>query len=393
MKLGVEDALSQSSFNFFLPQDRSFRRGMDDEKTSRRLGDPLKDKWEINYQFAIDFMILISHDDESVLKQRYKDLEKISSSIFGNFKFLEKGYRKENHKNQPIEHFGYRDGLSKLKLWNKHDKFVSRAKLSVLLDETWGSYLVFRKYEQHVDTYHNRIEELAEKISTSMKNPPKKNSNYWTDLIEYCKAQVIGRYPDGTPLFLFDKPESWEDLKKSKKGIVNEEKIRQFNQYPIGAWKHPGYTEETNGAKCPFHSHIRKTNPRNSKLSKKISYGGNEIESELRIARRGIPYGKDNTGEELGLLFMCFQGSIAKQFELILRNWCNTTGFFETNTGTDPIIGTPKKNVPQRWNKKWNSKKNTVNFNFNAKGRAPIVTMKGGYYLYAPSIQWFKSLK
>lgn len=67
--------------------------------------------------------------------------------------------------------------------------------------------------------------------------------------------------------------------------------------------------------------------------------------------RRGIPFGfRPASGEggatrDVGLLFMCFQSDIGRQFEFIQRSWVDNPNFPEfllipgLNTGDDALIG------------------------------------------------------
>ena len=130
-------------------------------------------------------------------------------------------------------------------------------------------------------------------------------------------------------------------------------------------------------------------------------------ERKRRIARRGIPYGKpmpeicdavdtdaDRAGDR-GLLFLCFQANVEDQFEFIQRTWVDNPNFpdnvfnlpFEDDTGDDPLIG-QDQNEKQRWPKKWGDKDaGRTKFNFEA-----AVTLKGGEYLFAPSLPFLKGL-
>ncbi len=113
---------------------------------------------------------------------------------------------------------------------------------------------------------------------------------------------------------------------------------------------------------------------------------------EHRIARRGIIYGKrkfdlsDHPEKGVGLLFMCFQADIAKQFEHLQKMANAITG------GLDPIIGqTANKKTPlqQQWPSDWAGEgRKTKAFNFQG-----FVTLQGGEYFFAPSISFLRRLK
>lgn len=273
-----------------------------------------------------------------------------------------------------LEHFGYVDGISQ-PLFLKEDieeyrknnvdewSFDPSANLGLVLvrdtpaktDDAWGSYFVYRKLEQNVREFKHHEHELADKL----------NLPEWDE--ERVGAMIVGRFEDGTPLTL-----SGED-KMISSGIMNN-----FN-----------YGADGEGLKCPFHAHIRKTNPRR----------GAE-DNTHRMARRGITYGHRNVSTTIenhfvqmptsgvGLLFMSFQADIEKQFEHIQARWANNDDHPQKNVGLDLVIGPEKGNRFGRYPKRYddpNAERPRLDFkNF--------VTLKGGDYFFAPSIPFLKSL-
>ena len=119
-----------------------------------------------------------------------------------------------------------------------------------------------------------------------------------------------------------------------------------------------------------------------------------------RIVRRGVTYGKrekepkDNPRlEELpssgvGLLFLCYQKNIAKQFQVLQDQWANNPGFPKQGVGIDPIIGQLKqgKTGQQKWPVQWGDPHATPQ-SFEFRG---FVTLKGGEYFFAPSIYFLR---
>ena len=403
------------------PKDVSFWNGMKHRQTRNRLNDPEVEFWESDYKKTVHFLVLVSFDYEKS-KLSNKTIQSIISK-YGELVFDQQGQRKfilENNKNYPIEWFGFRDGLSKLKLWRKRSTKISKENLSILLDEYFGSYFIVRKYEQHVKNFKCQIKKLSEKIIENLNDEDltkfningSSNPDEIAQLIkEFCEAQVIGRFKDGTLLSRYESRLSKEGCTLDEIDELN----KGFDLYLPDSWKRKDLIElesfmnleekKEEGSKCPFHSHIRKSNPRNSEVSSSTSYGGDNIKTEIRIARRGIPY-DDRTEEEkkspedpnhnVGLIFMSYQGSIRNSFEFIITEWVNNVLFPNSITGdegVDPLIGVPRKGFDQKWNTKWDSPNSKqVKMGFNSEESKPIVTMKGGYYFYAPSIEWLKSL-
>ncbi|HSS79408.1 MAG TPA: hypothetical protein VLV54_21985, partial [Thermoanaerobaculia bacterium] len=162
-----------------------------------------------------------------------------------------------------------------------------------------------------------------------------------------------GRFKNGTPLALYGE----EQDQHGKAGWSND-----FD-----------YVKDPLGSRCPFHSHVRRVNPRNDKAKGR------------RIARRGIPY-TEGTGKQ-GLLFLCFQSKIHDQFAYLHRNWANVDFPF-AGTGIDPLIGTAgyQQDATQLWPREW-GKDPSVWFDFSG-----VVTLKGGGFFFAPSIPFLRGL-
>jgi hypothetical protein len=129
------------------------------------------------------------------------------------------------------------------------------------------------------------------------------------------------------------------------------------------------------------------------------------------MARRGIPYGLRTDGPNddqidnkptggVGLIFMAYQADIENQFEFTQNKWVDNRQFARPlviagpETGIDPVIGqlpSPAPNPPapgQLYPLDWNQRSSTTPFDFSG-----FVTMRGGCYLFAPSISFLTSLK
>jgi hypothetical protein len=86
----------------------------------------------------------------------------------------------------------------------------------------------------------------------------------------------------------------------------------------------------------------------------------------------------------VGLLFMCFQASIAKQFAFLQRQWANALGGGES----DAVIEQRRAAgaVTHQWPHAWGGPVRTP----VAFGR--YVKLKGGEAFFAPSRQYFARL-
>jgi deferrochelatase/peroxidase EfeB len=146
------------------------------------------------------------------------------------------------------------------------------------------------------------------------------------------------------------------------------------------------FGSDPQGSRCPFHAHVRKTNPRGDTVREfNVS---DEEERGHRIVRRAISYGNHRLGEEpekdSGLLFLCFQADIENQFNFMQSRWANAVNFLRVGTGPDPLVGQPEGK--QKWPLRWGEAE-TRDYGFKL-----WVFMKGGEYLFAPSISFLLSL-
>lgn len=363
-----------------IPGDTSFQSGLKNQ--GGILNDPPAVKWDKHFRGAIHAMILIADDDKSKREKMEKDILGLMSSavkVLGK----EKGLAMRNNNNDGIEHFGYVDGRSQPLLliedieneteltdgthvWNP--TFPLKQALvpcpGGLAGTSFGSYFVFRKLEQNVKGFKGREKKIADILQL-----PEKDR-------ELAGAMIVGRFEDGTPTTLH-----FED------GADN----------PVP--NNFTYESDKKGLKCPFHGHIRKTNPRGESVG---PFAGSVEEERSHImARRGITYGKRvwengavNTvldedhlpSKDVGLLFMAYQSDIGNQFEFTQRFWANNESFVQPQTGLDPIIGQGLPTVQLKQSRQW-GKDDQGSFDHKS-----FVTLKGGEYFYAPCLSFLKSV-
>jgi Dyp-type peroxidase family len=325
--------------------------------------DAEKKTWKKNYKKDIYGMVLFAYENGSGRGKKY--LERLTDAMFRNYSygqdyFIEKGEVLRNENGQVVEAFGYRDGISQPKLLagvertlNGNEKLLLNQEIcnELIFDKYGGSYLVFRKLEQDIKEFKIGVIELAHELGISEQK---------------AGAQIVGRFKDGTPLTHFE-----------ESGNAAKPPSKIFNNDPDS----PFSNADQEGQRCPFHSHIRKSNPR-------MNHSGDQDFAKRKIVRRGIPY---NDSKKTGLLFLCFQKNINKQFEFIQSQWCNDFSFPSgKKTGIDPLIGQHRdgKIPEQKWNVEWgNEKLPKKDFMFK-----DVVTLKGGEYFYAPSFFVLKGL-
>ncbi|WP_311031378.1 cytochrome P450 [Mesorhizobium koreense] len=205
-----------------------------------------------------------------------------------------------------------------------------------------GSFMVIRQLEQHVasfSAYCRHAADLARRETGNSKLNPK-----------WVAAKMVGRWQDGSSLV------------RNPNGRPDREADNDF----------AFAMEDPQGLKCPLGSHVRRSNPRDSL--------GNDPEIQLRINNRhrilrcGRSYKK---GQEVGLLFMCLNADIERQYEFMQQTWVSS-GFLQGLAGEkDPTIG---------------ANEGTGSFSIPAgEGRVLLrdlpsfVTTRGGGYFFMPS--------
>ena len=322
-----------------------FRQGM---RRRAQLADPSPEKWESKFQRPLHALIILADDRVEMLTEQLSKLrEKLKPFADVGVEF---GLTMRNESKNPIEHFGYADGISQPLFyesdlegtplqWNPSagPNLVLVKDPHSHLPAACGTYWVFRKLEQNVAGFEAQETQLDKK-GIDLDDPG---------------AMAVGRFEDGTPLALHKK----------------ERTLRQpENDFT--------YARDPEGNKCPVFGHVRILNPRR------------ESDKPHRIARRGITYGdptppsdKDYELPErgVGLLFQCCQADIANQFEY-LQQLANGQG--------DPLIGQPESKYRLQFPTAYGKSGKRVSFDFKR-----FVTLKGGEYFFIPSISFLEDLR
>jgi Dyp-type peroxidase family len=347
-----------------LPGDQPFRMGMQHDELAATLADPPVSSWEPGYQQPCDALVSLADDDLSRLSQSVNQLSQELQSC-AEILHRENGFVLRNTRRQAIEHFGYVDGISQ-PLFASHDiqrqrdaganfhDWDPRAPLSLVLvkdpngghEDSYGSYLVLRKLEQNVHGFNQEMRQLAATLEVDP---------------DLAGAYTVGRFKDGTPV--------------SVSSSSADDHGHEFN-----------FKDDPDGHRCPLHAHIRKTNPRGDTVQR--AHVSEEEERGHRIVRRAISYGSQDPGDEperdSGMLFLCFQANIENQFNFMQARWANAPNFVRVGTGPDPLVALTDGS--QQWPLRWGETRTC------AYAMKRWVAMKGGEYLFAPSISFLRSL-
>jgi Dyp-type peroxidase family len=376
------------------PTDADFRAGMASPTSIAALKDPPLASWEAPFQQDIHGVLLAANDSESetaaLTGQLLERLDEAGCTVV----HIQRGKALFNAKRVGIENFGYVDGRSQpLMLVEDIAEEAASAgvsrwdpsfplKTALIKDpgiadpESFGSLFVVRRLEQDVRGFKAREQQVADILGLT------------GDARELAGALIVGRFEDGTPVTLSDEAQA----------------LAPPNDFDYGG---------DAGRRCPFHAHIRKSNPRGS--------GGAEPEAQERqhlMARRGIPYEdvkRTVHPEELpeaettadfnaevapllptggvGLLFMAYNHDISQQFKFTQQTWVNNSGFPVGPPGPhgiDPVIGqgtnaAGDQKLPKKWDDPSAGTDNTAAF-------SGFVKMRGGEYFFSPSLSFCKTL-
>jgi len=265
-------------------------------------------------------------------------------------------------------HFGYRDGIAQPRVKGFPTKYgiedndqpeipayqfillpggsYKLPNPAVLLN---GSFAAFRVLEQNVAGFEMFLQ-LQQEVNGI--DP------------EILTAKMCGRWRNGVPLDISPQSPYAPEL------LVSDAKLNSFD-----------YSLDPEGVKCPWGSHIRRTNPRHSAEVPGTPNG-------RRLIRRGIPYGTaynhQTANEARGLLGLFICASLEGQFEFVMKEWVNKGEFTSLGNEKDPLLGDnyPKNStftIPT-------SETESVKIN----GFERFITTKGGAYCFFPSITALK---
>lgn len=188
-----------------------------------------------------------------------------------------------------------------------------------------GSYLVVRELRQYVGEFRKSLEENAQRIRA---HDP--TATHVT--AQWLAERVIGRNADGHLLCPVTDSGQPGYLEPDKAGLPD-------NNFLFRETDPDGYG-------CPAGSHVRRANPRDG-LAKNMASAKTLLNAanNHRILRRGRKYGKPiashepDDGSERGLLFMCLNTDIARQFEFVQQTWLLNRNFATSFDETDPLMG------------------------------------------------------
>ncbi len=203
-----------------------------------------------------------------------------------------------------------------------------------------GTFMVYRKLYQDVARFRRQLYDDAQRYGASLSDQPPLDPD---QLYELMAAKVVGRWRDGESIELTQRRTDDQSRSLGDRAVDHPSNDFRFLR------------EDDNGFKCPTGAHIRRTNPRDA-----LGWQGDgRMALRHRIIRRGMPYGPflpvrkgekndglGDDGEDRGLIFVCFNASLERQFETIQRQWCNDGNAFRLGNDKDYLLGDTALAVP-----------------------------------------------
>lgn len=251
-----------------------------------------------------------------------------------------------------------------------------------------GTYLVIRQIEQDVRGFWRYLDQQSASNAQQL------------------AESIVGRKMSGDSL-----------LPPAPYAINGVDPDDQHNRFTFGS--------DPDGIACPFGAHIRRANPRNTDLppgtpSERIGrllhilaldrYFKNDSSSHKdliastrfhRLIRRGREYGPKLTPEQrlqpappseppAGLVFICLNANIGRQFEFIQSSWIASTKFNGLSGESDPLLGDrePISGCP--------ANKFTIpsagGLRRQLTGVPRFTTVRGGAYFFLPGLRALRYL-
>ncbi|WP_254401415.1 Dyp-type peroxidase [Streptomyces sp. AC555_RSS877] len=300
------------------------------------------------------------------------------------------------------EHFGFKDGVSEPAIKHldepdpenpvyekghpgtilvKPGEFVvglERERPHPLPYPEWaqhGSFQVVRRLAQDVPGWWAGVAAQLKVLKEAKGAPPEATT-------EWLAARLVGRWRSGTPVAKCPHADMSYNAESSNDNLIS-------------------FRDDPRGTTTPLWSHLRKTNPRDGfpDRDKKGEFHPDTKFNHRRIMRRGIPYGLpfDPSASALngpdgprGLVFVCYQADLFRQFEFIQRDWMNDETFPKPNpdthheqvdpgplpNGADPVAG---EETVVCWERPQGGEPVALKF-------AQFVRTEGAVYAFVPSV-------
>ncbi|MFI6155907.1 Dyp-type peroxidase [Kitasatospora sp. NPDC051170] len=174
-----------------------------------------------------------------------------------------------------------------------------------------GSFQVVRRLAQDVPGWWSQVAVKLRELKLAKAVPD-------TATTEWLAARMVGRWRSGAPV-----------CKHRDRDVPNSPDAAKDNDFD--------FRDDLEGLVTPLWSHLRKTSPRDGlqETPDKPPIPAKTLDGR-RIMRRGTPYGapfdpaSEGPGgpdDPRGLLFICYQADLQRQFEFIQADWMDQPNF------------------------------------------------------------------
>lgn len=221
-----------------------------------------------------------------------------------------------------------------------------------------ATYMVLRKLEQDVLGFRRYTRAMAVRLGGDP---------------DWVAARIVGRWQNGSSLV----------RNPRQPGPPADRDRKRVNRFR--------YAKDEGGVGCPLGAHVRRANPRDG-----LGWHG-RLTMRHRIIRRGMSYGPQldveaETADDTkrGLMFVCYQASIERQFEFIQRQWLNDGNALRVGQDRDPLVAARDPLADG----------DGGSGGMVIQGRPPVfltglqsfVTMRGGEYFLVPGVNGLRAL-
>jgi len=230
-----------------------------------------------------------------------------------------------------------------------------------------GSYIVYRKLYQDVAGFWNFMDGVS-------RNPDGTRN---IEKAVFLASKMVGRWPSGTPFALSPDKDTPE--------IGKDENRRDAFLY---------HADDADGYKTPVASHIRRTNPRDSRfrepdptfslsssdkhrlIRRTVFYGEKDIFPRENVEKLDIPENIVDDGNDRGSQFFALNANIRSQFEFVQVAWSNNEVFDGLKNSRDPIggVGGTSFEIPAKPAR------------ILIKDVPQFIQVRGGAYFFLPSM-------
>jgi deferrochelatase/peroxidase EfeB len=226
-----------------------------------------------------------------------------------------------------------------------------------------GTFLVVRHLDQDVAAFKSYLTAEAERLVARPDCPwPLYHvpvADRPREIRDMLAAKMVGRWQDGASLV--------------RHGGTHHHPHSTQRREPDNDFLFA--REDPQGLHCPFGAHVRRTNPRDSE-----NMDGPEqlaLSNRHRILRIGRQYEPDAESGTPGLMFMCLNADIERQYEFLQRNWVLNPNFHDLLDEQDPLMGRNGGHgtftIPTRQGP------------VQLRGLPDFVRVRGGGYFFLPS--------